>query len=87
MVLVNYFRILIALGIISIILSTNISLAQQENTHQTTHPSNPNSDNSNSTHATNPDKTVPANITFNKGLEKAREIITKKNQFKMIANT
>ena len=68
-------------------ITSNIALADNTNTHSTTHPTGPDSNNTNPAHSTNhPTPTLP-NITFAKGLDRAREVISSKTQFEMVANT
>ena len=87
MVNVNYFKSKVALFILLIMVTSNIALADNTNTRSTTHPTGPDSNNTNPAHSTNhPTPTLP-NITFAKGLDRAREVITSKTQFKMVANS
>ena len=69
-----------------VVLFSNVAIAQNVNTRPTTKTNDPNPGNSNSTHASDHPGSKPT-LTFTKGLDKAREIVASKTQFKMEANT
>ena len=80
----KFYNKITVLLLLATILVSSVTASQNGNTRVTTHPSNPNISQS---HPTGPPATNPANITIIKGLDRARELVTAKTQFKIVANT
>ena len=75
----------VLLLILVMLLASTASIAENNAKTQPTHPTTQPISNTNPAHSTTHPN--PANISFIKGLNKAREIVTAKTQFKLFANT
>ncbi len=83
----KFFKLIPSVLIFIVLLTPTFAIAQDGNTHVPTRTTDSNSNSNNSSHAASHPIPNPANLTFNKGLAKAREIVASKTEFKTVANT